>query len=165
VVKSDLLVLKMVFNYNNRMKDISRTHVWLDALQSSGYRLTAPRRAIVELLAAAPRALGPIEVYDLARVSYPGLGLVTVYRTLEKLEELGLLQRVHLPDGCHRYLPAAEGHQHLLLCTDCGQARYFTGDDFKRLAGSISRETGFEVTDHWLQFYGLCPDCSAQREN
>ena len=147
------------------MNTNARTQIWLEALQASGYRLTAPRRAIVELLAAAPRAFGPIEVYDRARRSYPRLGLVTVYRTLEKLEDLGLLQRLHTPDGCHRYLPAAEGHQHLLLCTQCGQIRYFRGDDFNRLAGSISQETGFEVTDHWLQFYGLCPECSALREN
>jgi Fur family ferric uptake transcriptional regulator len=143
----------------------TQTKIWLEALQASGYRLTAPRRAIVELLTAAPRALSPIQVFDRARRFYPGLGLVTVYRTLEKLEDLGLLQRVHTPDGCHRYMPTAEGHQHLLVCTDCGQVRYFSGDDFKRLAGSISQETGYEVTDHWLQFYGLCPECSAQREN
>lgn len=138
--------------------------LWMEALQASGYRLTAPRRAIVELLSAAPRALGPIEVYDQARAACPGLGLVTVYRTLEKLEELGLLQRVHLPDGCHRYLPAAQGHQHLLLCTECGQVRFFEGDDFSRLAGSISQATGFEVTDHWLQLYGVCPECCRQQE-
>jgi Fe2+ or Zn2+ uptake regulation protein len=140
----------------------SRVDLWLEALRDSGYRLTAPRRAIVGLLADTGRALGPIEVYDLARASYPGLGLVTVYRTIEKLEELGLLQRVHLPDGCHRYLPAFEGHQHLLLCTACGLVRYVAGDDFARLAGSVTRQTGFEITDHWLQFYGLCPDCCAK---
>ncbi|MHB1385414.1 MAG: transcriptional repressor, partial [Bellilinea sp.] len=55
---------------------------WLDLLQSSGYRLTTPRRAIVELMAGSQRALGPIEVFDLGRAGHPGLGLVTVYRTL-----------------------------------------------------------------------------------
>lgn len=142
----------------------SRADLWLEALQESGCRLTAPRRAIVSLLADTHHALGPIEVYDLARASHPRLGLVTVYRTIEKLEDLGLLQRVHLPDGCHRYLPAAQGHQHLILCTACGLIRYVAGDDFARLAGNVSRQTGFIVTDHWLQFFGLCPDCSAKIE-
>jgi len=141
------------------MNDFSLEHLWLQALQDSGYRLTAPRRTIVELLADSRHALGPIEIYDLARAICPGLGLVTVYRTIEKLEELGLLQRVHLPDGCHRYLPAAQGHQHLLLCTRCARICYVAGDDFNQLADNVSRETGFEVTDHWLQFFGLCPEC------
>jgi Fur family transcriptional regulator, ferric uptake regulator len=98
---------------------------WLAELQSSGYRVTGPRRAIVELMVASTRALGPIEVYDMGRAEYSGLGLVTVYRTLEKLEELGLVQRVHQPDGCHRYLRATQGHQHLLMCTGCGEVKYF----------------------------------------
>ncbi|MGA7605419.1 MAG: transcriptional repressor, partial [Anaerolineales bacterium] len=67
---------------------------WLTQLQDNGYRLTGARRAVVEIVAASQRALTPVEVYDAARDQYPALGLVTVYRTLEKLEELGLIQRV-----------------------------------------------------------------------
>ena len=84
---------------------------WLDILLESGYRVTAPRRLIVEIMASSPRALNPLEVYAIGRKEYPGLGLVTVYRTLEKLEELKLLQRVHHPDGCNMYLRAAQGHE------------------------------------------------------
>lgn len=85
------------------------SEAWLDSLQDSGYRLTAPRRAIVTIIAEAPRALEAIEIYDLGRQAHPRLGLVTVYRTLEKLEQLGLVQRVHQPDGCNMYLRAPRG--------------------------------------------------------
>lgn len=132
---------------------------WLDQLQSAGCRVTAPRRAIVELMAGSPRALGPIEVYDLGRAEHPGLGLVTVYRTLEKLEELGLVERVHLPDGCHRYLRTADGHQHLLLCTSCGLVQPFAGDDLEPLTGKVASDTGFAINEHWLQLFGTCPNC------
>jgi len=138
---------------------------WLDLLQSSGYRLTTPRRAIVELMAASPRALGPIEVFDLGRAEHPGLGLVTVYRTLEKLEELGLIERIHLPDGCHRYLRAAHGHQHFLLCTTCGLVQTFAGDNLDPLTGRVSADTGFAINEHWLQLYGTCPDCRSRITN
>jgi Fe2+ or Zn2+ uptake regulation protein len=133
---------------------------WLERLAESGYRLTAPRRAIVEALARSTRALGPIELYDQIRRETPGLGLVTVYRTLEKLEELGLVQRVHQPGGCHQYLRMPSGHEHLLLCTGCGQAAYFAGDELDGLFGSVARATGFSVESHWLQLFGRCPTCA-----
>lgn len=132
---------------------------WLERLQANGYRLTEPLRHIVETLVSSPRALGPIEIYDLVRTRYPNLGLVTVYRTLEKLEALGLIQRVHQDDGCHRYLRATQGHQHLLVCTRCGRVVYFAGDDLSPLIQRTEAETGYTIEDHWLQLYGLCPAC------
>ncbi len=132
---------------------------WIESLSESGYRVTAPRRVIIEIMAVSPRALGPLEIYDLGRKEYPGLGLVTVYRTLEKLEELGLIERVHHPQGCHMYLRAADGHEHLVLCTVCGRAEYFSGDDISRLMNAVAEKTGFEIREHWLQLFGLCPNC------
>ena len=132
---------------------------WLSALQDSGYRLTRPLRAIVEIMARSSRALSPADVYDLGRKEYKGLGLVTVYRALEKLEELGLVQRVHQPGGCHMYLRATQGHEHLLLCTSCGRAEYFSGDDLAPLMKSIARRSRFRIQEHWLQLYGLCEEC------
>jgi Fur family transcriptional regulator, ferric uptake regulator len=135
---------------------------WVDSLSESGYRVTAPRRAIIEVMAASPCALGPLEIYDQGRKNYPGLGLVTVYRTLEKLEELGLIERVHHPQGCHMYLRAADGHEHLVLCTVCGKAEYFSGDDISKLVNAVTEKTGFEIREHWLQLFGLCSDCKKQ---
>ena len=68
---------------------------WLNTLHENGYRLTEARKAVVEIVAESLRALTPLEVFDLAHAAYPALGLVSVYRTLEKLEELHLIQRVH----------------------------------------------------------------------
>lgn len=132
---------------------------WLSSLQNSGYLLTETRRALVEILAASSHALSAVELYDLGRRECPRLGLVTVYRTLEKLEELGLIQRVHQPGGCHMYLRAAQGHQHLLLCTACGRAEYFDGDDLSTFMNSVADQSGFDVRDHWLQLFGLCQQC------
>jgi Fe2+ or Zn2+ uptake regulation protein len=136
---------------------------WLFSLAASGYRLTEPRRAIVEVLIGSHKALGPIEIYDLGREICPKLGLVTVYRTLEKLAELGLAARVHHPGGCHMYLRAAQGHEHLLLCTSCGLAVYFEGDDLSRLMQTVSTGSEFEIHDHWLQLFGLCKQCREKK--
>jgi Fur family ferric uptake transcriptional regulator len=133
--------------------------IWLNALQENGYRLTGARKAVVETVAESPRALTPLEVYDMARTSYPALGLVSVYRTLEKLEELHLIQRVHQPQGCQAFISASDGHQHLLLCQNCGKVTYFEGDDLDGLIAKISARTGYKIRDHWLQLFGLCKDC------
>lgn len=135
------------------------TSDWLTTLHDNGYRLTEARRAVVDTVARSARALTPVQVYDAARKHYHGLGLVSVYRTLEKLEELHLVQRVHQPEGCQAFISAGRGHQHMLLCQNCGRVTYFEGDDLKKLMASISARTGYEIHDHWLQLFGLCEDC------
>ena len=132
---------------------------WLTQLQDNGYRLTGARQAVVEIIAASQRALTPVEVYDAARDQYPALGLVTVYRTLEKLEELGLIQRVHQPKGCQAFITAGKGHQHLLLCNKCGRTILFDGDDIDQFIKSVAKKTGYRITEHWLQLFGLCENC------
>jgi Fur family ferric uptake transcriptional regulator len=132
---------------------------WLEALQVSGYRLTTPLRVLVKVLVSTDRALEPAELFDLGRQEYPRLGLVTVYRTLEKLQELGLVQRIHQPYACHRYLRAAHGHEHVLLCSKCGRAIHFSGDDLTTLSDELALRTGFRIQEHWLQLLGLCADC------
>lgn len=133
--------------------------LWGGLLQKSGCRLTEPRRVIIEILARSERALGPQDVYDIGRGEHVGMGLVTVYRTLEKLEQLGLIQRVHHPDGCHRYLRSGIGHQHILLCVNCGRSVFFKGDDLYAQFSGVSESSGYEIQEHWLQLFGLCPVC------
>ena len=132
---------------------------WLTQLNDNGYRLTKARRAVVQTVARSTRALTPVEVYDSARRHYRALGLVTVYRTLEKLEELHLVQRVHQPQGCQAFIAAGQGHQHMLLCQSCGRVTFFEGDDLKALIAAISSKTGYKIREHWLQLFGLCADC------
>ncbi len=139
------------------MLELSQT--WLDTLQENGYRLTGSRRIVVEVIANSERALSPLQVYDLARTKHPGLGLVTVYRTLEKLEELRMIQRVHQPQGCQAFIAAFNGHQHLILCSQCGKVEFFAGDNLEQLFQKIGDQTGFQVKDHWLQLFGTCQEC------
>lgn len=132
---------------------------WLEQLHDNGYRITVARRAVVDAVYGSSHALSPIEVYDTARKKYRALGLVTVYRTLEKLEELHLIQRVHQPQGCQAFIAAGIGHQHLLLCKNCGEVAFFEGDDLDALTVSIAKKTGYQIQEHWLQLFGLCANC------
>ena len=139
--------------------------VWLTQLHENGYRITKARGAVVETMEKSNRALTPVEVYDMARKKYRALGLVTVYRTLEKLEELHLIQRVHQPLGCQAFISAGQGHQHLLLCQNCGQVAFFEGDDLDVLTKSIAKKTGYQISEHWLQLFGLCANCRTNIKN
>lgn len=135
------------------------TDPWLTQLQENGCRITGARRAVVETVQNSMRALTPVEVFDMARQKYRALGLVSVYRTLEKLEELHLIQRVHQPQGCQAFISASHGHEHLLLCQNCGQVTFFEGDDLDALIKRISEKTGYQIQEHWLQLFGLCQAC------
>ena len=134
---------------------------WLACLHENGYRITEPRRAVVETMATSQQALNPFDVFVRARAHYPRLGLVTVYRTLEKLEELGLIQRVHQPSGCQAFVTAFSGHQHLLICQRCGRVEFFNGDveQMDGLMRAVGVNSGFQIHDHWLQLFGVCAAC------
>jgi Fur family ferric uptake transcriptional regulator len=142
----------------------SQTETWLRCLRDNGYRPTSTRRVVVETITQSKRALSPTEIYDLARQRCASLGLVTVYRTLEKLEGLGLVQRVHQTGDCHAYIAAVTGHQHLLICQNCGRAEYFDGDRLDSLIERVENESGFIVQDHWLQLLGLCTACQPKHD-
>lgn len=137
----------------------ARARAWREQLRASGYRLTRPRRAVIDITASTERALNPAEVHARAQERCPGLGLVTVYRTLETLESLGLVQRVHRQDGCHGYVAGFEGHQHLLICRECDRVTVFDGDDLQRLIARVEGESGYEIREHWLQLFGSCDHC------
>jgi Fur family ferric uptake transcriptional regulator len=139
--------------------DNSMANEWIRLLQSSGYRQTEARNTIVEVILETNRALEPLEIFEIGRKRQSRLGLVTVYRTLERLESLGLVQRVHQPGGCNMYLPAPQGHQHLLICTSCGKAEFFRGDDLTPLMDMVASRSGYVITEHWFQLFGQCADC------
>jgi len=138
---------------------ISESGNWVEILQKNGCRITLPRKAVVETMEGTMRALTPVEVYNTARRQCPGLGLVSVYRTLEKLEQLGLVQRVHQTKDCQAFVRTGDGHQHLLVCQNCGEAVLFEGDQLDHLFNSISKANGFQIKSHWLQVFGLCKAC------
>jgi Fur family ferric uptake transcriptional regulator len=132
----------------------------LERLEACGYRITRPRRAVVRCVFEANAWLSPEEVLERARPWCPSLGLVTVYRTLNLLEEQGLVRRIHGEPGCHGYAPAGLQHGHHLVCRSCHQVLEFPGtEDIHPLIDAIARQTGFTVEDHVLELAGRCPDC------
>lgn len=138
---------------------------WEESLAQAGYRVTEPRRAVMQLLLESGTPLSPQALFESGRARRHNLGLVTIYRTLELFEALGLVCRVHLKDGCHGYLAVSPGHHHFVICEQCGGAVEFPGgDDLRMLIADIETQTGYRVAEHLLQLIGLCPTCQTKRE-
>lgn len=135
-----------------------------DRLKAQGYKLTKPRRAVLDVLHSVASHMTPEQVYEQARRKHKKLSLVTVYRTLALLHQLGLVQRVHLNDGCHSFARTdstkGEGHHHQVICQDCGRVEELA--DCALPLQKISAETGFQISQHRVEVMGRCPDCQNQ---
>lgn len=144
-------------------KDLSAR--WKKELGRRGYRITKPRRTIMDIIAESRRPLSPLEIFHQARGKSGGISLVTVYRTIERLESMGLVDRVHHSDQCQTVFQATAGHKHLLVCINCGQSVYFDGLDMEKQFLERGSDFGYLITGHWLQLNGLCPDCQKKKKN
>ncbi len=131
----------------------------LEALVNSGYSNTRARRAVIEAMFEARGQASPATLLALGQAHHAGLGRVTVYRTLELLQKLELVRQLHSEDGCHAYAPTQHEHGHHIICQRCRRAVEFAGCDISAVVATVETQTGFRVQNHWLELFGLCPDC------
>jgi Fur family transcriptional regulator, ferric uptake regulator len=125
-------------------------------LDEAGHRRGRARRQVVELLAGADCALTALEIDR--RID--SVGRASVYRTLERLEHLQLVQRVEIGGdaaGYERVDPS--GHHHHLVCQDCGCLSPFTSEDLEKAIAAVGRSAGFALASHDVVLRGTCPDC------
>lgn len=131
------------------------------ALDSAGYRVTEPRRAVAELIA---RRSGHFTAADLvadARGRLPGIGRATIFRTLDVLTELGVIERLDLPSGDHAYVACEPvHHHHHVVCSRCGRTADVDDAGLNAVTVEIARRTGFRIDAHRLELFGLCPACA-----
>ena len=131
----------------------------VSTLDSAGYRLTEPRRAVAGLIDAREGHFTAADLLQDARGRRRGIGRATVFRALDLFTELGILERLELPSGDHAYVACEPVHHHHVVCSRCGRAADVEDCGMQAVAREISRRTGFEVDSHRLELYGLCPDC------
>jgi len=134
----------------------------LHALAEAGYSDTASRRAVVDALCASRTGITPADLFEKGRKRQPRLGQVTVYRTLEILEQLGLARKLHQEDGCSSWVVASAAHGHHVICRSCGTAVEFEGCSLDSALAGIGKRTGFAVEGHWLEVFGKCPTCRSR---
>ena len=147
----------------NKASEEPRAAAILDRIAEQGHRLTGPRQALVQVLAAHSRYFSAQEAWEQAQATGLDIGRATVFRTLDLLTELGILDRVHAGDGCHRYVVCEPSHHHHLMCADCGRVEPFEAPDIEAHIGKVADLVGFAVITHHLEIIGRCAECEARR--
>jgi Fur family ferric uptake transcriptional regulator len=132
-------------------------------LSAHGYRLTAPRAAVVDAVLRHTRPFSAEQLVTELSDAPDGrkIGRATVYRTLEVLAAIDVLTRIVQPDGHPAYLCGTPGHRHHLLCSNCGATVTFTACPIDHLVSDLTRNTAFTIHDHVLEVFGVCPTCQA----
>jgi Fur family ferric uptake transcriptional regulator len=133
----------------------------LRELAAHGHRAGGARTAVIELLAAEGGCLQAEEIADKLRSEGRPVGTASVYRALGLLAELGLLQKVALPDAPARFelvLPGGEHHHHI-VCDGCGKTVAFSDEGLESAIHSFSRHTSFAVESHEITLHGRCESC------
>ncbi|GLO66501.1 MULTISPECIES: Fur family transcriptional regulator [Oceanobacillus] len=132
-------------------------------LHSHSYKLTPQREATVRvLLEREEDHLSAEDVYLLVKEKSPEIGLATVYRTLELLSELKIVDKINFGDGVSRYDLRKEGAKHFhhhLVCIECGSVEEIENDLLEDVERIVQTDWGFEVKDHRLTFHGICKQC------
>ena len=131
-------------------------------------RWTMPREAILEFLSQSSKHMSAKEIYASLYDKYPGIGLTTVYRTLDLLARMGIVTKLALGDGQSRYelkSSEKEEHHHHLVCTRCGTIIDYSEflDEELRLVRKteerLAEKYNFEILDHNIEFLGICAKC------
>jgi Fur family ferric uptake transcriptional regulator len=145
---------------------------WGRKFRGSGYRMTAPRQAIMHVLSSTDKHLSAEDIYIKVHKTYPNVGLTTVYRTLELLTQMGMVLKFDFGDGRARYElmeDAEKEHHHHLICMKCKRVINYTEfideelEFLKRAEKGLSKKYNFEIKSHLFQFYGLCDKCKKEK--
>lgn len=131
----------------------------LEALKAAGLRMTPQRQMIVEAIAAAEGHVSAEDVHARVSARFPQVNLSTVYRTLDLLQDLGLVRHTHFDDGIALYHRADEAHHQHLVCRRCGAEQELAVDELRPLAEALRRRYRFEPDLAHFAIVGLCARC------
>jgi Fur family transcriptional regulator, ferric uptake regulator len=134
-----------------------------EAVRRAGYRSGLARQAVIDSLAAQECCRSAQEIFDQLREERRRVGIASVYRVLDLLVSLGLVQRLDLGGGVSRFEPALPGgdHHHHLVCVGCGEVHPFEDHGLEAALEASARASDFTVEGHDVVLRGRCPRCRA----
>jgi len=132
-----------------------------EKLRSRGLRLTAQRQLVLEAVYQLGHAT-PEQVHARVRQVASGVNITTIYRTLELLEELGLITHTHLSHGAPTYHPAGDDQHAHLVCRSCHTVSELEFEQLEPLARQLAEQRGFTVDIGHVALFGICGNCRSK---
>ena len=134
----------------------------LGAFEAAGYRLPSPRRALARLVASRGGHFSADELLTESKRARLGVTRATIFRSLDVLADLGVVERLDLPTGEHAFVACEPMHHHHVICSSCGRSTGVADHGLEAVAEAIGRETGYRVDTHRLELFGQCPECQEE---
>jgi Fur family ferric uptake transcriptional regulator len=130
-------------------------------LKDKGMKYTEQRAIILQILVNLDDHLNAEEIHSIVQKEYPNqnIGIATIYRTLNFLEEVELISSLSFGKDGKRYEGNTQEHHDHLICTSCGKIVEFLDDNIEKRQEVIALKNGFKITNHTMQIFGLCQKC------
>lgn len=139
---------------DRKVKDLIRQ------AESRGVRLATPRAHVMRVIDQMSKPFSAGELLEAVEQQAPSVGRATVFRTLQLLCELALVERVRLEDGQDVYVTGhSSHHHHHLICTGCDEIHEMAECDIDEFVAKVAARHGFVAENHIFDIYGLCPEC------
>ena len=135
-----------------------------ELLRANNFKVTPQRLAVYEVLANTREHPNADMIFSSLQATYPTMSLATVYKTIDILQEIGLVQILNAGEDSFRYDADVSGHAHV-RCVECGRVDDVYDLDTEKFAGEIENNTGYKLVGQQFYFYGNCPACRNKTEN
>ncbi|SFE75999.1 Fur family transcriptional regulator, peroxide stress response regulator [Thermoanaerobacter thermohydrosulfuricus] len=133
-------------------------------LKQKGLKVTPQRSAILNLLRNTKEHPTAETIYKKLASDFPTMSLATVYKTLEVLKNIGLIQELNVGEGSFRYDANTNSHPHL-VCLGCGKVEDLDESVLQNLIEEVKKHTDYRLVEQKLYFYGYCPVCQKKLSN
>jgi Fur family ferric uptake transcriptional regulator len=128
-------------------------------IEDEGLRHSSSREQVAKAFFSSEDHITVEDLYEKVKKKNPKIGLATVYRTLNLLQDIGLAVRRDFDTGDAAYEPYSDDHHDHLICSSCAKIVEFYEDDIEKAQVKIAKKYGFILTDHKMELYGLCKAC------
>jgi Fur family peroxide stress response transcriptional regulator len=133
-------------------------------LRDKGFKVTPQRLAIYNMLSSTKSHPNAEMIFSELQEMYPTMSLATVYKTMEILKEIGLVQVLNAGEDSFRYDAITTNHPHV-RCTECGQVEDVHGIDIDAFVDQVSQGTNYKIMGQQFYFHGICPNCQPKQAN